>query len=343
MTLIEDVAGCRSVAIAGLAKNVGKTECLNYILTRLAERGHSTALTSIGVDGETTDLVSRTPKPEITIYEDMLFTTSENHYRSRRLTSEILDVSFRRTALGRLVTARTHISGKVLLSGPADTASLRRLIADLHGHGADTVLIDGALSRLSPASPAVADAMILATGAAVAVSIAEVAKLTRFVCGLMRLPRTETSVATRLDMIENGVWGIDGNGDIHDLHIPSAFALEKNKERVFKYGTILFCPGAVSDRMLQFLSQQKQIETTTLIMRDFTRFFGRPETLADYRRRGGRLEVLSHNRLLAVCVNPVSPRGYRLDSNRLCAAIAESVDAPVYDLMNHGHNLNTVA
>lgn len=341
MRLTEDVARCRSVAIVGLAKNAGKTECLNYILRRLARMNHPTALTSIGVDGESRDVVLRTPKPEITVYENMLFATSEQHYRRRRLTSEILDVSNRRTSLGRLVTARAVIPGKALISGPADTATMRSLIRNLQERGAKTVLVDGALSRLSPASPTVTDALVLATGAAVASTVQEVKSHTRFICSLIQLPACEASLADRLEGIESGVWGVDGDGLAHDLDIPTTFALERNRDRIFSYGTTLFCSGAVSDRMLQFLSSQKQIADTTLIMRDFTRLFASPATLADYRRRGGKLEVLRRNRLLAVCVNPVSPRGYRLDSNRLCSELGEVLPVPVYDLMQHGHQLTS--
>lgn len=343
MRLIEDVAKSRSVAIVGLAKNAGKTECLNYILRRLALQGHSTALTSIGVDGETSDAVTRTPKPEITIYENMLFATSELHYRQRRLTSEILDLSLWRTALGRLVTARAVTEGKALISGPADTATMRTLIAKLHDLGAQTVLIDGALSRLSPASPTVADALVLATGAAVASTIREVERHTRFVCSLIQLPETDSRLTETLDCIGSGVWGIDNDGMPHDLEIPTTFALEKNRDRIFSFGTTLFCSGAVSDRMLQFLASQKQVASTTLVMRDFTRLFAKPETFADFRRRGGKIEVLRKNRLLAVCVNPTSPRGYRLDSDKLCEALAKELPVPVYDLMNHGHTLNSIA
>lgn len=331
------------MAIVGLAKNAGKTECLNYILKRLAARGHATALTSIGVDGETSDAVTRTPKPEITVYNNMLFATSELHYRQRRLTSEILDLSNRHTALGRLVTARAVIGGKALISGPADTATMRRLIASLHDLGAETVLIDGALSRLSPASPAVADALVLATGAAVASTIKEVERHTRFVYSLIQLPAVDADLAERLETVGNGVWGIDDSGLPHDLKIPSAFALEKNRDRIFSYGTTLLCSGAVSDHFLEFLKMQKQIAETTLIMRDFTRLFAKPETYADFRRRGGKLAVMRKNRLLAVCVNPISPKGYRLDSNRLCEALEQTLTVPVYDLMNYGHTLNSIA
>ena len=128
MPFVEEILRHGSVSIVGLAKNAGKTEVLNYVLGRVGGRAARVAVTSIGLDGETVDQVKRTPKPEIVIPEGMVFTTSETHYRQKRLVAEVLDVGVRDTALGRLITARALTGGKVLLSGPSDTASLVALI-----------------------------------------------------------------------------------------------------------------------------------------------------------------------------------------------------------------------
>ena len=54
MPFIANIAQLKSLAIVGTAKNVGKTESLNYILGALRERHPELqlALTSIGIDGE---------------------------------------------------------------------------------------------------------------------------------------------------------------------------------------------------------------------------------------------------------------------------------------------------
>jgi hypothetical protein len=106
MPFVENLRNYRSLSIVGLEKNTGKTVCLNYLLGRLHQLGISTAVTSIGVDGEQVDSVYATAKPEITLYEGMQFITSHKHYLQRRLVSRILAVDERRTALGQLVTAQ---------------------------------------------------------------------------------------------------------------------------------------------------------------------------------------------------------------------------------------------
>ena len=198
MGFVTNISDFGSLAIVGLEKNTGKTECLNYILGQLGGQADRFALTSVGIDGESRDQVCQTAKPEIEIPEGMIFVTSEKHYREKRLAAEVLDVSLERTALGRLITARAKMSGKLLLSGPSDTAGLKALIDRLKSRGVGTTIVDGALSRLSLASPAVTEAMILATGAAVAGNIPELVRKTKYVYELIGIEEVEEALRTRL-------------------------------------------------------------------------------------------------------------------------------------------------
>ena len=94
MPFMKDILSHRSLSIVGLEKNTGKTVCLNYILGRLNQMGVGCAVTSIGIDGEQTDAVYGSAKPEITLYGGMTFITSEKHYAQRRLVSEITGVNY---------------------------------------------------------------------------------------------------------------------------------------------------------------------------------------------------------------------------------------------------------
>lgn len=117
MPFVHELLKYRSVAVVGMEKNCGKTECLNYILRHIPSDAPDICVTSIGLDGERTDQVTGTSKPEIILRKGMFFTTSETHYRARHLVSEIVDVSGETTALGRLITAKVALEGKVILSG----------------------------------------------------------------------------------------------------------------------------------------------------------------------------------------------------------------------------------
>ena len=332
MPFIADILKRRSLSIVGLEKNTGKTVCLNYILGRLNELGASVAVTSIGVDGEQTDSVFGTAKPEITLYRGTRFITSERHYNQRQLISVITDVDERRTSMGRLVTAEVLQEGKVILSGAATTELLRRQIEHLHEADGRLVIVDGALSRLSLASPTVTDAMILATGAAVSPNLQQLVSKTRFQYSLINLEAVECALREQLGPLPNGLWAVDSEGEVHDLEIPSGFLLSRRGKEVYRYGSRFFAAGAVSDYMLKHFAAQKAIGETELIIRDFTKLFITQEALAEYRRRGGRLRVLLRTPLIAITLNPTSPQGYHLNSHEACSALEEALQIPVYDV-----------
>jgi hypothetical protein len=335
MPFISEILKYGSIAIVGTEKNTGKTECLNYILSKLHERNTSVAVTSIGIDGESADQITGTAKPEITVFENMIFVTSEKHYHAKMLTAEILNISAERTSLGRLVTAKAQTTGKTLLSGPANTALLQKIIMQNASFGADITIIDGALSRMSPASPSVAQAMILATGAAFSANIRQLVQKTKFVCELVSLEHAGKHVQTLLADINKGLYCIDENGKLHDLNIESAFMLTSTETAKTKYPRnckTLFVAGVVSDKLLNFIRMQDNIDGFTLIAKDFTKIFVSPEIYSSFLKKRGCIKVLHKTKLIAVTVNPVSPQGYILDTKTLQQVLRQNLDFPVYDL-----------
>lgn len=332
MPFIKELEKYKSLSIVGLEKNTGKTECLNYVLSRLSSGSRRIALTSIGVDGENRDQVKNTHKPEIMVYEGMIFVTPEFYYRKRKVVSEILDVTTQSTCLGRLVTARAKSSDKVMISGPVSNRDLKVLIEKMNSFDVDLTIIDGALSRKSLGSPAVTDAMILATGAALSANIPQLVYKTQFMYDLINLPQIEEEKSSVLGNIENGIWAITAQGKLVDLMITSVLMVDKVKDRLFKYGNQFYVSGAVTDKFLSFLKSQKQIKEIELIVRDFTRIFSTPETFYSFRKSGGTVRVVQKTKLVAVCINPVSPDGYHLNSEELIKTLESRLLVPVYDV-----------
>ena len=332
MSLLSQISSLRSLSIVGMAKNTGKTVCLNYILELLKQTDRVVAVTSIGLDGEKTDQVTQTEKPEIELTEGMYFVTSEYHYRSRQLLSEICQVSDEMTSLGRLVTARVLQRGKVILTGPASTGRVRALISQMDELGVDLTIVDGALSRKSPASPAVTEGLILTTGAAIAPDLNSVVAKTKFVYQLTQLPEFETDIREELLTSEPGICAIE-HDNLHRLPIASPLLFTKCKEKLFSHGNTLFVSGIVTDAMLDYLRVQPNVKEVVLVVKDFTKIFVTPISLGGFLQKGGRLMVLKRPNLLAVCINPTSPSGFSVDSERMRSALQEVVGVPVYDVM----------
>lgn len=332
MTLIDTILQCRTLSITGMAKNTGKTIALNYLLNQLKALHKVIAVTSIGIDGEKTDQVTQTEKPEIELYEGTLFVTSEYHYRQRQLLSEIIDLSDESTSLGRLVTARVLQAGKVILSGPATTGGVRRVLDRMGEYGVDLTIVDGALSRKSHAAPTVTDGLILSTGAAIAPDLNTIVKKTSELHDLMQLPAYETEKADELLQVENGIFALE-DGNPVSLNIPSSLLSDKYKTELFAHGNQLFISGILTDMMLNFLKMQPEAKGCAVVVKDFTKIFVTPITLRLFQSKGGKLYVLKRPNLIAVTVNPVAPSGFSVSSKVLIEVMERVFEVPVYDVM----------
>lgn len=335
LPFIDDILRYDSLSIVGLEKNTGKTESLKYVLDRLPVRTRRIAVTSIGIDGETVDQVTRTQKPEIVLREGMYFGTSETHYRQRRLVSELIDVSDESTSLGRVVTAKAITGGKILLSGPSSGSGLKRWMAEMHQrYSIDLVIIDGALSRMSSASPAVSQSMILATGAAFSSNINTLVSKTAHVVDLINLDLTSEENLNLLMPLDKGLWFIDKDGELHSLDAVTSLSQDIHFQGMDGCKT-LYVAGALVDSFLEKVRKNKNLRQVELVVRDFTKIFVTPQQFRLFIKAGGHMRVLQKSKLIAVTVNPTSPTGYVLDSDILCARLSEAIGLPVYDLIKN--------
>ena len=337
MPFIAELIKYKSCSIVGLEKNTGKTECFNYVMQRLPLDKIRVAVSSIGIDGETTDQVTKTAKPEIFLREGVYFGTSEKHYLTKLLTSELLEISDENTSLGNIVIGKALTPGKLLLSGPSSTNGLRRWMNEMQKYDIDLTIIDGALSRLSLASPAVSESMILATGAAYSANINTLVQKTAFVVQMINLELTSQENHDTFININNGVWAIDFDADndfekkLVDLKVASSLSININTEGLKKCKT-LYVSGALTDNFVNHIRQNKIFNETEIVVRDFTKIFLTPMTYNTFVNNKRKITVLQKSKLIAVCVNPTSPNGIVLDSEKLCKTLSEAINLPVYDL-----------
>ncbi len=331
MPFVENILRYKSVSFVGMEKNAGKTQALNYVLGRLRNFfDKKIAVSSIGIDGERTDQVTKTAKPEIILQPDTIFVTAQGLYGQKEIVSAVTEVSNHTTALGRLITARAISSGKVLLAGPSGAKGVKDLI-DRLSNEVDVCLIDGALSRMSFASPSVTDAMVLSTGAALSASLPTVVRKTKFVYDMTRLPIYDGECAKELLEAENGIYAIvDGRAE--DLKIPSLLMIDRYKEKIFSRSNCIYVAGVLNEKFLQYVRVQQNADRIRIIVRDFTKIFALPETVYQFLRMGGRLEVLEATNLIAITANPISPSGYNFDNAQMLAALRQAIPTDVYNV-----------
>lgn len=323
MNLLELISDAPVTVMLGMCKNAGKTTALCRLIREYAERGGTpVAMTSIGRDGESRDLVTGTDKPPIYMYEGMLAATAEELLPLCDVSREILATTGLYTSLGEVVVFRARSDGFVQLAGPGIVEQLTPLRELFAAFGAQSVLIDGALSRKSPASCAADGVCVLSTGASLHRDIDRVVAETAFAAKLLSLPELAAPGA-ELDRVT--LFRPDGTSEGG----ASIAALRREPGE-----NTLLLSGALTEAQAKTLLQDgTKKDGLTLLVRDGSCLMLKRETYDALAYRGVRFAVLHGSRLAAVTVNAVSAGGWRFDAAEFLEKMRAAVAAPVVDVM----------
>jgi hypothetical protein len=336
-TLSELIAPVRRLALVGLAKNTGKTETLAAILRELAARDTSVGVTSIGRDGEQHDVIdARIAKPRIVLQAGSLVASTGALLRAGGVAHERLEQTGVRTPLGEVVIARLLENGAVEVAGPSAAEDLREVGETMIGLGAEQVLIDGSIDRRAASAPAVADGLVMATGAVLSESIEGVVAATQQAVELVRLPMVDsalvdaaTGTGEEAVLLERRLVLNAEPGEI------SGLLREHSQASTFVIG------GALSERFLEGLlvaRTERAGRELRIVVDDPTKVFLTHRGPSWFKRQGIEIEVRRTIDLKAITVNPFAPQAHRFDSARLREMIEAAVgDVPVLDVLAPGY------
>lgn len=321
--------GLNSISIIGMCKNAGKTTVFNVLVREFLQGGRRLGLTSIGRDGESEDIVTRTHKPGIYVYDGTLVATAENLLKRCDITREILHVTPYNTPMGAVVLVRAKSDGQVQLAGPSITAQMRALKDEFYRFGADVVLIDGAVSRKTLSAPAVSEAAILCTGASYGANMETTIEDTAHVARLLTLPVQTAWTDEEMDMPFKKAALKRGDGSVYLLGENEALSDAYKRENARH----VYVKGAATDALFKpVLDAGLDLSGASFSVEDGTKLLLGRALLERFSARGTRLSVRSGTRLLAVTVNPVSAYGGHYPAREFLARMKERVSAPVFDV-----------
>jgi hypothetical protein len=356
LTLSELTASTRRLALVGLAKNTGKTEALAALLRELEAAGRRVGVTSVGRDGEEHDVIdARIEKPRVRLVGGSLVATTDSLLRASGIPHDVLEDPGIRTPLGRVLVVRMRGAGAIEVAGPSAAGDVRAVSDAMLAHGAEQVLIDGAIDRRAASSPDVADGLVMSTGAVLGQEIEEVVVQTRDAVELVRLPGVDdgTDTGRRLmELAQGGGEAAAANGsrasvlvgeDFEPVALPAGFILTSEAEQIAQLldenpgARWLIVAGALPERFLRGLLHpvHRRRRELTLVVRDPTKVFLWKRGPEWYARQGVRLRTLRRIELRALTVNPVAPQSHRFDSAQLRKLVQQAIpDVPVFDMLH---------
>jgi hypothetical protein len=341
MLLCDATASVRRLALVGMAKNTGKTVALATVLEEFSARGEHVGVTSIGRDGERYDAIdARLAKPRLRLARHSLVATTDMLlHRSGAATTLVERTTFR-TPLGRVVIARLQETGTVEVAGPVAAKDVRAVADAMLDRGADRVLIDGAIDRRAGASPAVADGVVLSTGAVVGNGPGEVVQRTREAVDLLRLPVLADRSVRRLARSCPTSAIVTDDLQVESLRPRALLGADSHRVAAkvaanprLRWISVV---GALCEPFLRSLIEAgagARDGGLSLVVSGATRVFLSHRGCEWYRRQGLAIEALAAIVVRAITVNPSAFPNPRASSVDLRRAVSEAIpDVHVVDV-----------
>lgn len=323
----------KSVSIIGMEKNTGKTTTLNFLLKAL--KGKTVGLTSIGRDGEDTDIVTQTEKPTIYVDKGTIVATAKSSLLKSDATFEILAVSEINTPMGVVVYARAISDGYIEIAGPSTKMKVKEAIEQITAFGADIVLADGALSRKSFADPSVTQGCVLCTGAAYKEDCRSLCEETAHFVKLLTLDEAAEKVkkAYKESMNTAKIVFIYKHTTIVSgvkTSIGAAKEVIENLTEGLKY---IFINGIITDSFIkEILASGKVLKGICFIVENGTKLFLGSENYYRFLDKGGKIEVINNINIIGISVNPTSPSGIILDYSKIESELKKRTNLLVFNV-----------
>lgn len=337
LSIFQMVQKYDSISIIGMNKNVGKTTTLNHILKEARGR-ISLGLTSIGRDGEDQDIVTATEKPKIYVERGTIIATAKQCLLNSDITREILKTTGFNTPMGEIVICRALSDGNVDLGGPSVNSYMVEIIDDLKRFGSELVIVDGALSRKTFASPSITNATILATGAALSKNMNVVIQETSHTIKLLSTENEVDSGILKLarGVLQSGRIGIiRRDSTVKILQVLTALGSSKEiVEAIDQNTSYVVIKGAVSDNLMQdIMTATNQYKGVTFLVEDGTKIFLTSDTLYKFKKQGGIIKTINPINIVCVTCNPKSPYGYEFDKYKFLDGLRNNLNVPVFDVI----------
>jgi len=331
-------SGIGTLAVMGMAKNTGKTVALNHVLAQAAAQDLALGVTSIGRDGEDRDQVFLIPKPPVLIWPGTLVATARDTLARAKLRWKLLGATGVDSPMGEILIVKALEYGEMEVAGASRSSDQLKVIQRLKQCGCKLVVLDGALGRSHHASPAIANGVILATGAAIGGGMQDVIRKTRDRLAILGIPPVPAELGARVQPVFDaggvGLWDAQGR-ELFRAEIASINAAAVLMQFAGQDVGSIAVSGAVGRSLWKAVRSLLALHPgLQLVVADGTKLFVDHHEVQALQSLGGALYGFRSIRILGLTLNPFSPLGGSFVGEEfLATALSAFPDYDVTDVL----------
>ncbi|OIQ73139.1 hypothetical protein GALL_452260 [mine drainage metagenome] len=320
--------GMDVLAVMGMTKNTGKTVALNHLLAQARAAQLALGVTSIGRDGEDRDVVFFIPKPPVLVWPGTLVATARITLDRAKVRFKLIDSTGIDTPMGEILVVKVLDYGEMEIAGASRSSDQVKVIGRLKQCGASLVILDGALGRSQHASPAVANGMILATGAAIGGSIGDVIRKTRDRLAVLSIAQADQATRSRCELVfsQGGVGLWDRRGEpLFLAQIPTLNSAETLMKYAHEDIKTIALSGAVAGSLWRALvALATPRPGLDVVVADGTKLFVEAVDLMALGQLGAQLRAYRGIHIAGITLNPFSPVGASFDAAAFLSAARQA-------------------
>lgn len=282
-------------------------------------------LSSIGRDGERVDVVSSTHKPAIYLRENALLATAKAALLQSDASFEILNNTQMSTPMGNVMIVRLLSGGYVDVAGPSTGNQMAEIASRMLSYGADRIFIDGALSRVSTASPLISDALILSTGAQAARTENELIEKT--------MRQVQAFSLEKANFVPDSTLTIFNKEETLRFSGETIMSIDPQElDAVSKDTLAVGILGALQTSFVkELLKRRESFDQIELIVTDGTKVFLEDDDFMHLKLAGIDLRVCYPAQLLAISINPMDIHGTAMNADIIFSGL-KPLGIPLLDV-----------
>jgi hypothetical protein len=229
--------------------------------------------------------------------------------------------------MGEIVIVKTLEQGEMEIAGASRSHDQLRVIGQLQQCGAALVLLDGALGRSAHASPAIADSVILATGAALGGGMMDVLRKTRDRLSILGIAQADETMRSLCAPVFRdggvGLWSAQGV-PLFQAQVATLNAGATLLQYLGADVATIALSGAVGRRVWQALMTLAAAHPgLTVVVADGAKLFVENTDLMAFNKLGARVLSRQAIHIAGITLNPFSPLGGSFEAEDFLAAARE--------------------
>jgi hypothetical protein len=285
------------------------------------------AITSIGLDGEEIDQVTFMEKPRVYARNGYILATAKDTLSQCEASYRVLEETDIQTPIGKILILEVTKPGNALIAGPSIVFDMERLVGVLSKYSPKKIFIDGAFFRHSLAK--ISEATIFVVGANLTSDIDKVVDDAVATTMKFELDIVDENISDLI--INKNVSSIDSQGKLLDFGFESVIG---NTEKIFvdknKNVRFLYLPKSLTNEFVLKLVELRHEFRFDIILESPVNIQLNISNLMNLFKLKNKVYVRNQVNLVAVCYNPVSPRGYIFDNDEFMLKLQDALKRKVY-------------